>query len=250
MKNILVVTLFLFTSSFFGQELSNKDIINKAIEFLKINEKNLLLNKICLKVIPNQKEKVIIVLPVISKRYAECGDEPCFDIDNNILVWNKITKSIETKYTKKAEWSSDAVGLDEIKIDTGLYYLNKNTRAFGIRYSYRGSSRVNPFDSNSINLYYFKDNQIVEVLNNFELESSNGENDGSGGCKDAWFETSKSVFIISDKLTMKFNDITVKTKLKDYSLDVTCEKEIIKNESTKNSVLKFDEKQHKYILKQ
>ncbi|WP_269226781.1 hypothetical protein [Flavobacterium eburneipallidum] len=247
MKNILVVALFLFTSSFFGQELSDKDIIKNAIEFLKVKEKNLLSDKICLKVIPNQKEKVIILLPVKTNLDPEC--DYCFDIDNNILVWNKSTKSIETKYTKKSEWSSDAMYLDELKIDTGLYYLNKNTRAFGIRYHYSGSSRVNPFGSNSINLYYFKNNKIIEVLNDFELEKYNGDSGGNGGCKDAWFETSKSVFIISDKLTTKFNDITVKTKLKDYSLDEDCEKEIIKKESTKNSILKFDEKQHKYVLK-
>jgi hypothetical protein len=246
MKNILVVTLFLFTSSFFGQELSDKDIINKAIEFLKVKEKDLLSDKICSKVIPNQKEKVIIVLPVKINLDPEC--DYCFDIDNNILVWNKSTKSIETKYTKKAEWTSDAMYLDELKIDTGLYYLNKSTRAFGIRYSYGGSSSVNPFGSHSINLYYFKNNQIIEVLNDFELEMYNGES--SGGCANGSYETSKSVFIISDKLTTKFNDITVKTKFKDFTYDSDCEKEIIKKESTKNSVLKFDKKQHKYVLKQ
>jgi hypothetical protein len=248
MKNILVVTLFLFTSTFFGQELSDKEIINKAIEFLKVNEKDLLSDKTGLKVIPNQKEKVIIILPVKTNLDPEC--DSCFDIDNNILIWNKITKSIETKYTKKAEWSSDAMYLDELKIDTGLYYLNKSTRAFGIRFSYGGSSSVNPFESNSINLYYFKNNQIIEVLHDFELEKYNGDSGGNGGCKDAWYETSKSVFIISDKLTTKFNDITVKTKFKDFTYDSDCEKEIIKKESTKNSVLKFDEKLHKYVLKQ
>lgn len=245
MKNILVVTLFLFTSSFFGQELSDKDIINKAIEFLKVKEKDLLSDKICLKVIPNQKEKVIIVLPVKTNVDPEC--DYCFDIDNNILVWNKSTKSIETKYTKKAEWTSDAMYLDELKIDTGLYYLNKSTRAFGIRFSYDGSSNVNPYGANSINLYYFKNNQIIEVLNDFELEKYNGES--SGGCSNGSYETSKSVFIISDKLVTKFNDIVVKTKFKDFTYNSDCEIEIIKKESTKNSVLKFDEKLHKYVLK-
>ncbi|WP_310377397.1 hypothetical protein [Flavobacterium sp.] len=248
MKNIVVVTLFLFTSSFFGQELSDKEIIRKAIQFLKVAEKDVLSDKICLKVIPNQKEKVIILIPIISKRYAECGDDPCFDIDNNILIWNKTTKKIETKYTKKAEWTSDAMYLSELNIDTGLYYLNKSTRAFGIRYSYSGSSRVNPFGSNSINLYYLKNNQIIEVLNDFNLNNLNGESNGD--CANGSYESSKSVFIINDKLTTKLNDITVKTKLKDYSMDEDCEKEIIKKESTKTSVLKFDEKQHKYVLKQ
>jgi len=246
MKNILVVALFLFTSSFFGQELPDKEIINKAIKFLKVNEKDLLADKICLKVIPNQKEKVIIVVPVISKRYAECGDEPCWDIDNNIVVWNKITKSIESKYTRRNEWSSDAVFLDELKIDTGLYYLNKNTRAFGIRYSYGGSSNVNPFGSHSINLYYFKNKEIIEVLHDFELERLNGES--SGGCANGSYETAKSVFIFSDKLTTKFNDITVKTKFKDYTYDADCYKEIIKKESTKLGILKYNEKQHKYLI--
>jgi hypothetical protein len=246
MKNILVVTLFLFTSSFFGQELSDKDIINKAIEFLKVKEKDLLSDKICLKIIPNQNEKVIVLIPVKTNLDPEC--DYCFDIDNNILVWNKSTKSIETKYTKKAEWSSDADVFNELNIDTGLYYLNRNTRAFGVRYSYYGSSNVNPSNSESINLYYIKNNQIVEVLNDFVLNNLNGES--SGGCANGSYETSKSIFIISDKLTTKFNDITVKTKFKDYSLDETCEIEIIKKESTKNSILKFDEKQDKYILKQ
>lgn len=247
MKNILIITLFLFTISIFGQELTDKEIINKAIEFLKVKEKDILSNKICLKGIPNNKEKVIIVVPIISKRYAECGDADCLDIDNNILIWNKTTKSIETKYTKKAEWSSDADVFNELSIDTGLYYLNKNTRAFGVRYSYYGRSNVNPSNSESINLYYFKNNQIVEVLNDFLLNNLNGET--SGGCANGSYETSKSVFIISDKLTTKFNDITVKTKLKDYVLDSDCEIKIIKKESTKNSILRFDEKQHKYVLK-
>ncbi len=248
MKKILVVGLFLFTRLFFGQESSDKYIINKAIEFLKVKEKDLLSDKICLKVIPNQKEKVIILLPVITNRDPEC--EECFVIDNNIVVWNKTTKSIETKYTKKSEWTSDAMRFNELKIDTGLYYLNKSTRAFGIRYSYSGSSRVNPFGSDCINLYYFKNNEIIEVLHDFELEKYRGDNGGNEGCKDAWYETSKSVFIITDKLTTKFNDITVKTKFKDFTYDSDCEKEIIKKESTKNSILKFDEKQHKYVIKQ
>lgn len=244
MKNILVVTLFLFTSSFFGQELPDKEIINKVIEFLKVNENDLLRDKICLKAIPNQKDKVIILLPVKTNIDPEC--DYCFDIDNNILVWNKNTNSIETNYTKKAEWTSDAMRFSELKIDTGLYYLNKNTRAFGIRYSYSASSSVDLYTTEAINLYYFKNNKIIEVLHDFELEKFRGDN--GGDCDKAKLEKSKSFFIISDKFTDKFNDITVKTKFKDYTYDADCDKEIIKKESTKSSILRFDEKLKKYVL--
>jgi hypothetical protein len=88
----------------------------------------------------------------------------------------------------------------------------------------------------------------VKVLNDFLLNNLNGES--SGGCANGSYETSKSVFIISDKWTTNFNDIAVKTKFKDFTYDSDCEKEIIKKESTKTSVLKFDEKLHKYVLKQ
>jgi hypothetical protein len=244
MKKLFFSVLFLVSNSFFGQEFSEKEIINKVVTALKVNEKNLLVDKICLKAISNQNDKVIIVLPVVSNRDPEC--EECFDIDNNLLVWNKNTKLIESKYIKKAEWTSDALKFDEIKIDTGLYYLNKNTRAFGIRYSYRGSSSVDLFGMEAINLYCFKNNQIVEVLHDFELEIFRGDN--GNGCENASFETSKSVFVINDKLTDKFNDIIVKTKFKDYSYDANCDKEIIKKQTAKHSILRFDEKQKKYIL--
>lgn len=248
MKNILLLIVFFFTTIFLGQEQADKDIINKVVKFLKVKEKDVLSDKICLKVIPNQKEKVIILLPVKTNLDADPECDYCFDIDNNILVWNKNTNSIETNYTKKAEWTSDALRFRELKIDTGLYYLNKSTRAFGIRYSYSGSSSVDLFGVEAINLYYFINNKIVEVLHDFELEKFRGDNGGIGGCKDAWNKTSKSVFIFNDKLTTKFNDITVKTKLKDYSFDANCDKEIIKKESTKLSILRFDEKQKRYIL--
>lgn len=244
MKKLLFVVLFLVSNSFFGQELSDKEIISKAVAFLKVNEKDLLADKICLKALPNQNEKVIVVLPVITNRDAEC--DYCFDIDNNILIWNKNSKSFESKYTEKAEWTSDALKFDEIKIDTGLYYLDKNTRAFGIRFSYSGSSRVNPFGSEAINLYCFKNNQIVEVLHDFELEFFRGES--NGGCSNGFYETSKSVFEINNKSIDKFNDIIVKTKFKDFFYDDNCDKEIIKKQSSKQSILRFDDKQKKYVL--
>ncbi len=246
MRNILVLVVFFFTTIFLGQEQSDKDIVNKAIQFLKVNEKDLLSDKICLKAIPNQKDKVIVLLPVKTNIDPEC--EECFDIDNNILVWNKNSNSFETNYTKKAEWTSDALRFSELKIDTGLYYLNKNTRAFGIRYSYSASSRVDLYTTEAINLYYFKNNKIIEVLHDFELEKFRGDN--GNGCENALLEKSKSIFIFSDKFTDKFNDITVKTKFKDYTYDDDCDKEIIKKENTKSSVLRFDEKQKKYVLVQ
>jgi hypothetical protein len=242
MKKIIFITLVMFSLLAFGQELSDKELIGKSIEFLKVNEKDLLIEKVTLKTF--LKEKIIIVLPIITNRDNEC--DYCFDIDNNILIWNKISKSFETNYTKKSEWTSDAVYLSSLKIDTAPYYLNKNILAFGLLYSYRGSSKVNPYNSESINLYYLKNNKIIEVLNNFELENMTGENNGT--CENASFKTSKSIMIMNDKFENKLNNITIKTKIKYYSLDSECDKEIVKSESIKSETLIFDEKEKKYVL--
>ncbi|MBD0833798.1 PA3715 family protein [Aestuariibaculum sediminum] len=242
MKKSIFITLFLFSLLSFGQELTNKELIEKSIEFLRVNEKDLLIEKATLKTY--QKDKIIIVLPIITNRDNECYY--CYHIDNNILIWNKRSKSFEANYTKKSEWTSDAVYLSSLKIDTAPYYLNKNIRAFGLRYSYSGSSRVNPYDSEIINLYYIKDNKIIEVLNNFELENMTGENNGT--CENASFKTSKSILIMNDKLNNELNDITVKTKVKNYSLDSECDKEIVKSERTKSETLIFDKKEKKYVL--
>ena len=232
----------MFSLLAFGQELTDKELIEKSIEFLRVNEKDLLEEKVTLKTF--LKEKIIIVLPIITNRDNEC--DYCYDINNNILIWNKKSKSFEANYSNKSEWTSDAVYLSSLKIDTAPYYLNKNTRAFGLRFSYSGSSRVNPFDSEIMNLYYLKDNKIIEVLNNFELENMTGENNGT--CENASFETSMSILIMNNKFEDKLNDITVKTKIKNYSLDSECDKKINKSESVKYEILVFDEKEKKYIL--
>ena len=184
------------------------------------------------------------LLPIISNRDNEC--DYCFDINNNILIYNKYSKVFEATYTKKSEWTSDALYLSSLKIDTVPYYLNENTRAFGLRYSFSGSSRVNPFENERINLYYIKNNQIFEVLNGFKLKNTNGENNGT--CENASFETSKSVLVMSNKLVDKLNDITVKTKIKNYSLDSECDKKIITKDSIKYETLIFDENKKIYVL--
>ncbi|MCH4552908.1 PA3715 family protein [Aestuariibaculum lutulentum] len=242
MKKSIFITLFLFSLLSFGQKLTDKELIEKSIEFLRVNEKDLLIEKATLKTYQN--DKIIIVLPILTNRDNEC--DYCYDIDNNILVWDKKSKSFEANYTKKSEWTSDAVYLSSLKIDTAPYYLNKNIRAFGLRYSYSGSSRVNPYDSEIINLYYLKDNKIIEVLSNLEIEKTTGENNGT--CENASFETSKSILIMNDQFEDKLNDISIKTKIKNYSLDSECDKEIVKSESIKYETLIFNEKEKKYVL--
>jgi hypothetical protein len=242
MKNTIFLTLFLSSFIAFGQEFTDNELIQKSMAYLSVNEKNLLAEKVTLKTF--LKEKVIIVLPIITNSNNEC--DYCYDIDNHILIWNEISKSFEANYTKKSEWTSDALYFSSLKIDTAPYYLNKNIRAFGLRYSYSGSSRVNPFESEAINLYYLKDNKIIEVLNNFELEKITGENNGT--CENASFETSKSILIMNDTAKDELNNITVKTTIKNYSLDSECDKELIKSESVTFETLIFDKKEKTYIL--
>lgn len=116
MKKTIFITLFMFSLLAFGQELTDKELIEKSIEFLRVNEKDLLEEKVTLKTF--LKEKIIIVLPIITNRDNEC--DYCYDINNNILIWNKKSKSFEANYSNKSEWTSDAVYLSSLKIDTAV----------------------------------------------------------------------------------------------------------------------------------
>ena len=83
-------------------------------------------------------------------------------------------------------------------------------RAFGVRVSFHGMSRVNPYDKESISLFANFGDHLKRVLNAYTAVESRGEWDGS--CEGV-FTTSKKVFIMSENQSNGLFDITVKNKI-------------------------------------
>lgn len=190
---------------------------------------------------PNNPEEAIVVIPEIVEGSEE---EDFFTLNTHIAIVHLKTKTITHKYfesSKTNDWVSDAIRLDEIKIDTAPYLVHETTRAFGVSVHYFGSSRVNPYHNQKLSLFVKEKGILNNILHNFSMEMNIGE--WNGNC-DGEFESEKKTLIVSDKKTNGYFDFIIKNtiaKTKNFETeDGDCnEKEEIKKET---SVLKFNGK--------
>lgn len=75
--------------------------------------------------------------------------------------------------------TGDAIAIEDIRIDTARYVLAADTRAFGLRVRYRGSSRANPYATETLQLYAAQGAKLRKVLGEIELDMDRGEWDTS-----------------------------------------------------------------------
>lgn len=92
-----------------------------------------------------------------------------------------------------AMYVSDAFYFDGLSLDTGRFQLAPEVRAFGVRASFRGSSRVNPLDQVGLNLYVREGTTLRPVLEKFLAYSYSGEWDGN--CSGQRQETTRTLDI-------------------------------------------------------
>lgn len=160
------------------------------------------------KQLPDSPKESIIVIPKIVEL-----EESYFSLDTYIVIVNNVTGNIKTKYYESVStngWQSDAVRMTSISIDTAPYWLQKKTRAFGIRVSFSGSSQVNPYSQEVLSLFVQQGNKLVPVLKNYEVDRYNGEWDGN--CNGEFVDHHK-VLLISKNKTNEYFDIQVKDKV-------------------------------------
>ena len=190
------------------------------------------------KVVPNRKEETIIVIPEIAT--YESADE--FDLDCHILIANtttgKVTQAI-FESAKNNQWVSDALRLNKIEIDTAPYMLSGDERAFGIRTFYIGSSRVNPYNSETLSLFVKYDSAFKKVLDNYTVSDYNGEWDGT--CTGEFIDH-KRTLIMSEEKTNGYFDIIIKNKITKSvsSEDENGDCDTKETTNTATSLLKFD----------
>lgn len=234
-KCFLVALLFCFQFSF----SQNTDLLKSVLKQLKIKESEINQELFTQKVLPYDKGKSVFVIA----KYASEVSVDYFVLDAYILVIDNATGKIINKFIEPNAWTSDAVMLSSITIDTGLYILNKTTRAFGVRVDYTGSSRPNPYSESELSLYITDKNSLKQVLKNYTISRSNGEWDTNCAGE---FEDNISTIDIDKIMTNNFYNIIVKTKTvntKNIPTNDDCiAKESIKRKTSK---LIFNGKEYK-----
>lgn len=166
------------------------------------------------KVWPANKNLTIAVLPM---PHEENNDEMGV-YDLVVLVADSMTGKILAAIYQPSSISYDAMRLLGIAIDTAPYQLTANNRAFGVRVTYSGPSKISPFTTTAMTLFLMSDLALRPVLNNFIVEESSGDWDGI--CTGEFQSTSRKLVIgaigsegfaklkVSEKITITFRNLS------------------------------------------
>ncbi|MDR1889516.1 MAG: hypothetical protein LBQ81_09110 [Zoogloeaceae bacterium] len=218
----------------------NPDVnIAAILKQLGLKEESVYTPLVVRKTLPYAKNHSVIIIPKIVKEYPDC--DVCFDLDAYILIAEK--GKIVSRFYEPNAGSSDAWQLQEIVIDTAPYILNGDTRAFGVRVHYQGSSRVNPASETVISLFVPRGGALKRVLGNYPIVSSHGEWDGV--CEGEFFSSDGLISVGKEK-TNDFANLIVKKK-HTWRINQIAGDECGENEATMNTAktLKFDGQEYR-----
>ena len=140
-------------------------------------------------------------------RIVEVGDAYATYPPIILIVANR--KELIGVLEEEANVYSDAVRICHLEIDTAPYIVKPGTRAFGLKIHYSASSRVNPFNSTTINLYELAGENIRDILNEFEVFNQYGENNGRDN---GYIHGNRSIFVATEAITQGYFDLMIKTK--------------------------------------
>jgi hypothetical protein len=219
------------------------DHLNTVLKQLKINKSEIHQELFTQKILPYDKSKSVLVIPKYDINEQDNEGHDYFVLDAYIIVIDNATGKIISQFIEPNAWTSDALVLSSISIDTGLYHLNTTTRAFGVRVSYNGSSRPNPFSETHLSLYIIDKNSLKPVLKNYSISRSGGEWDTNCAGE---FEDRNSTFDIDKTQTNNYNNIIVKTTTV-KSISTPTSDDCVSKDTTKKltSKLIFNGKEYK-----
>lgn len=126
------------------------------------------------KVNPGDSSQVLAALP-FAVNVTEDGDG---DYRLEVLVADAASGKVIAHSYQDATIESNAIRFTNLRLDTARYQLAPGLRAFGVRISYEGSSRVNPYSSETLSLYLHDGAQLRQIMNTLEVSLSGGEWDG------------------------------------------------------------------------
>lgn len=190
------------------------------------------------KVLPNNPNQAVVVIPEIAEGSEEEG---YFALNTHIALVNIGGREITHRYFeshKTNKWFSDAIRLDEIKIDTAPYWVTEDKRVFGIRLHFWGSSRVNPYYEQSLSLFELSGKTLKKIMHNFTVEKGTGRWDGN--CEGA-FTDNKKVLAMTPKKSNGYFDILVRNTITHSTAFINngdCDEK--ESTTTETSMLKFN----------
>ena len=196
------------------------------------------------KVLPNMKSQTVMVIPKYRKNEPDGYGNYYLELDAYIIIADNTNGKILYKYYEENAWTSDASRLSSITINTGLFNLNSETRAFGINVSYQGSSQPNPNHHTDLSLFVKSNQSLKKVLSNYTTETFGGEWDMK--CVGEFEQVSSTIIVDKKRKTKNFNDLIIKDKIT-KTINTPVNEDCIEKEtvSSKTLRLKFNGTEYK-----
>jgi hypothetical protein len=215
MKKIYTSLVFCFVA--FGMNAKNNIsnqkndlLLTKVLKQLNLKETDILEELYAIKTIPYNESLTILAIPKITKQEIDSSNNDYYEFDLYVLVVESASGKIKNKFFEQDALTSDAIVLNSLEIDTGLYFLDKNIRAFGIRVNYRGSSGPNPYSKTDLSLFINDKNSLKRVLENYPISEYHGE--WNMNCFGE-FETIESTIDIDKTKSNNFFNLKIKQKI-------------------------------------
>lgn len=161
------------------QQFSAKFQQPKSVFDLECKQDNEAREQRTCKVLPNDPGKSIVALTSLGSQTVDAEDPSMGDYDLNLFIVKTGSHQVYSRYSEKKAYTSDAVRFNGLDIDTGRYVLAPGVRAFGVRASHSGSSRVNPYGETTLKLFVHKRGRLQQVLVGLVVDQSRGESDGN-----------------------------------------------------------------------
>lgn len=199
-KYISTLLVVLFSFSSVSQTNSLEEKIKKELNF---NDNDYF--SFDLKQLPDNPKLSLVAVT----KYVGKPEEGGFDCELILVLIETNSQKIIYKYVDKTKFSSDAIRLSSVTLDMANYSVSKNLRAFGVRSSYEGSSRANPYSNENMMLFIIQENKIHKILPDFEMSAFHGEYNMDCNYEN---EESNSFFIMQKEKSNGFYSILVKTK--------------------------------------
>jgi hypothetical protein len=239
-RNIKAIAFVVFCfAATFAQAQNDQTLIDNVVKNLSLKPEAINAEFTVTKPHPENKNATLVLLAL-----PQGEDEDAFTLDIYLVLADTKTGAILCSLAEKERYTSDAIRLTSFQIDTAPYKLATNVRAIGIRASYTGSSRPNPFGEETLSLYIQQGKTFVKVLHDFVTYQSTGEWDTN--CAGS-FSTSKSVLIILPEKTNGYSNIQVNTKTTETENIVKNEDCISSDTETKSTQkLIFNLKENQY----
>ncbi len=214
--------LILNSSKQIGHEITLEDMENRESE--AGNTENGIFY--ACKALPNNKNLVVVTFAAINesltKSYPLYSDGGAI-YDLISMVIDARNKSQIAKHLSKGALESNAVRLQSLTIDTGRYYLESGSIAFGVRSGAAANSHSYVADYTNLFLYKLSNNSLTVILNGLEVGSTSGSIEDKCDVKSV-FKNSKKILSVSPQLTNGMHDLEVIEK-NDHETTAGCSDE-------------------------